>query len=235
MTAAAMVGFGALFAARLGVESLSATEKAAFNPTAYSLSGFFFAQLAVGVFGVLAMTGEYSTGSIRTTLIATPQRRSILGAKAIVAGAATMVVGTVSSFLAFFVGQAILTSKGLEAHLGDPGAARSVIGAALYLTVLVLISLGLGTLLRSAAGAIATVVALVFVLPGLANALPTAWQNAIVPYFSSYAGEAIIGPTRFAPSGPHLLAPGPGFAVACAYAAVALTGAALTLSRRDTR
>lgn len=95
----------------------------------------------------------------------------------------TAVVGTVSSILACFAGQAVLAGEGLEGHLADPGALRSVIGAGVYMTVLALVALGLGTLIRSVAATIATVVALVFVLPGVANALPAAWQNAIVPYF----------------------------------------------------
>jgi ABC-type transport system involved in multi-copper enzyme maturation permease subunit len=233
-TAAGMVGLAALFTATYvgHYGHLSAADKAAFNPTAWSLSGFFLAQLAVGVLGVLVMTSEYSTGSIRATFAATPQRRLVLATKALVFALVVAVVGIVASFGAFFVGQSILASKSIEAHIGDPGAVRSVVGAGLYLTVLGLLALGLGTLIRRTAGAIAAVVGLILILPGLVNALPSSWQDAISKYLPSLAGQAVIGSTRFAPA--HQLSPWAGFGVFCAYAAAALVAAAVVLVRRDT-
>jgi hypothetical protein len=234
LTAAGMVVLGALFAARYGIGELSPADRASFNPAAWSLSGFFLAQLAVGVLGVLAITSEYQTGSIRATFAATPQRRAVLAAKAVVVGVVTALVGIASSFGAFFVGQAILAHKGLQAHLGDPGVVRSVLGAGLYLAVLGLLALGLGTLIRSTVGATAVVVGLVFILPGIVGALPSSWENAVTPYLPSDAGQALIGRTKFAPQGLHLLSPWAGFAVVCAYAAAAFIAAAVTVSRRDT-
>jgi hypothetical protein len=90
-------------------------------------------------------------------------------------------------------------------------------------------------LFRSSVGTIAAVVALMLVVPGIATALPGAWQDTVVPYLPAAAGQAIIGQTRFAAPGPHLLAPWTGFAILCAYTAVALTAAAVTLSTRDSR
>jgi len=233
VTAASMVGLGALFAARYGIGPISPADRAVFDPAAYSLSGFFLAQLAVGVLGVLAITGEYATGSIRTTLAATPQRLSGLAAKAVVLAAVTALVGIASSLAAFLVGQAILANKGLQAHLGGPGVLRSVVGALLYLAVLGLLALGLGTLIRSTVGATAVVVGLVFILPGIVGALPSSWEYTITPYLPSDAGQALIGRTKFAPQGLHLLPPWTGFAVVCAYAALSLLAAAVILSRRD--
>ena len=183
--------------------------------------------------GVLAITSEYATGSIRATFAATPQRRSLLGAKAVVVGAVTALVGIASSLSAFLVGQTILAHKGLQAHLGDPGVLRSVLGAGLYLAVLGLLALGVGTLVRSTVGATAVVVGLVFVLPGIVGALPTSWEDAVTPYLPSDAGQALIGRTKFAPQGLHLLPPWVGVAVVCAYGATALAAAAVILSRRD--
>lgn len=230
----AMIGLGALFTARYRIEPISAAERAAFDPTAYSLSGVFLAQLAIAVLGVLVMTGEYTTGSIRTTFTAVPQRWAVLGAKAVVFGFVTVVLGVVASFATFVVGQHILATKGLAAHLGDPGVVRAVIGAGLYLTVVGLLALGLGTLIRRTAGAIAVVVALMFILPGVVGALPTSWQTAVTGYLPSNAGQALIGHTRFAPTGVLLLSPWMGFGVFCAYAAAAFIAAAVILSRRDT-
>ena len=210
---------------------LTAQDKLDFNPTQFSLNGLFLAQFAVAVLGVLVITSEFSTGMIRSTFAAVPQRRSVLAAKALVFSAVTLVVGLVSCFTAFFVGQSILSSKHIEAHIGDPGVFRAVAGAALYLAVLGLLALGIGALIRHSAGAIATVVGLILVLPGLVGALPSSWSNAISPYLPSNAGEALFRTTTR--GGAHLLSPWVGFAVLCLYAGVALTAAAVTIGRRD--
>jgi ABC-2 type transport system permease protein len=233
LTMAGMVGLGALFAARYGIGGISPAERASFDPAAWSLSGFFVAQLAVGVLGVLTITSEHHSGSIRATFAATPQRRAVLAAKAVVVGTVTGLVGIASSFAAFLVGQAVLAHQSLQAHLGDPGVARSMLGAGLYLAMLGLLALGLGTLVRSTVGAVAVVVGLVFILPGIVGALPSSWETAVAPYLPSDAGQALIGRTKFAPQSLHLLSPWLGFAVVCAYAAAALVAAAVLLNRRD--
>ncbi len=233
LTMAGMVVLGALFCARYGIGGISPSDRATFDPAAYSLSGFFLAQLAVGVLGVLTITSEYQTGSVRATFAATPQRQAVLAAKAVVVGVVTALIGTASAFAAFLVGQAVLAQQGLQAHLGDPGVLRSVVGAGLYLAVLGLLAVGLGTLIRSTVGATAVVVGLVFVLPGIVGALPSSWDEAVTPYLPSDAGQALIGRTKFAPQGLHLLSPWMGFAVVCAYAAAALAAAAVLLRRRD--
>lgn len=233
--AAGMIGFGALLSAAYTrhYPSASRAARAAFDPAGYSLSGFFLAQLAIAVLGVVVMTSEYATGSIRSTLAAAPQRGAVLAAKAAVFGAVAAAAGTASAFAAFFAGQAILAHKGIEAHLGEPGVLRSVTGAGLYLAVLGLLALGLGTLIRRTAGAVAAVVGLILILPVLVQGLPSAWQAAITRYLPSAAGQAIIGHTKFTPPG-HLLSPWAGFALFCAYTAATLTAAAVVLSRRDT-
>jgi hypothetical protein len=110
---------------------------------------------------------------------------------------------------------------------------RAVIGAGLYLTVLVTGSLSLGTLIRRPSGAIATVAGLVFVLPGLVGALPSSWQSA-TRYLPSSAGQAIIGHTRFASASTHtLLSPWTGFGLFCAYVAATFVAAAINLNHRD--
>lgn len=233
VTAVVMIGFGVLLSASYVThyEDFSPSTKAAFDPAAYSQSGFFLAQLAIGVLGVLVMTGEYQTGSIRATFSAIPQRRTVLAAKAIVFAIVACLVGLLSAVSAFFIAQAIFASKNLEVHLGDPGTVQSVLGGVLYLPVLGLLALGLGTLIRSTAGAIAALVGLVLILPVAAEALPSSWQNAAAKYLPTNAGQALIGRTKFAPD--HLLSPWAGFGVFCGYAAVALLAAVLMLNRRD--
>lgn len=231
--AGVMVGFGAILSTAYVTHyaGLSRAAKASFDAAAYSLSGYFFAQLAIGVLGVLVITSEYQTGAVRSTLAAVPQRLTVLAAKAVVFAAVATAVGLVSSVAAFFAGQTIFARKNLDVHLGDPGAVRSVVGAALYLAVIGLLALGLGTLIRRTAGAIAALVGVVFILPAAAEGLPASWQNAISKYVPTNAGQALIGRTKFAPA--HLLTPWTGFAVFCGYAAVALIAGAVMLTRRD--
>jgi hypothetical protein len=120
---------GVLFASRF--DHLKPSEQATINPASYSLSGFFLAQLALGVLGVLTMTSENSTGSIRASLAALPQRTTLLAAKTIVLIAVIAPAAIASSFAAFLPGQAILSTHHASAHLGDPGVLRAVIGAGL--------------------------------------------------------------------------------------------------------
>jgi ABC-2 type transport system permease protein len=222
--AIAMAGFGALLCAAYA-RHLTPARRGALDPAAYSQSGFFLAQLAIGVLGVLMMTGEYATGSIRSTLAAAPQRVTVLAAKAAVFTAAAFTAGLAASIAAFALGQAIFAGKGIHAHPGAPGTLRPVVGAALYLAVFGLASLGLGELIRRTAGAVATLIAPMIFLPVAVGALPAAWQDDVNPYLPSVAGQAVIGRTKFTPPG-HLLSPWTGFAVFCGYAAI-------TLRRRD--
>jgi hypothetical protein len=211
-------------------DHMSLSDRLNFNPTAFTLNGLLFSQLAIAVLGVLIITSEFSTGMIRSTFAAVPQRSRVMAAKATVFGAVTLVVGLASCAAAFFVGQTILASKHLEAHLGDPGVLRSVTGAALYLAVLGLLALGIGGLIRHSAGAIAAVFGVLFVLPGLVSALPASWDRTISPYLPMNAGSALFRGGR---GGMNLLSPWLGFGVFCAYTAVALAAAAVSISRRD--
>jgi ABC-type transport system involved in multi-copper enzyme maturation permease subunit len=231
VAAVAMIGLSALlcslYVGRYG--SLRTVDKATFNPTSFSLNGSLLAQLAIGVLGVLVITAEYSTGMIRTTFSAVPQRNTVLGVKAAVFGVTALVVGLISSFAAFFVGQAILSSKHIGASITDPSVLRSVVGSGLYLAVLGLLAFGIGALIRHTAGAIAAVFGLIFVLPGIVLALPASWSDAISKYLPSNAGNAIFHTNSVRSS----LSPWTGFGVFCAYAAVALIAAAIAINRRD--
>ena len=217
----------ALYASRY--PNVDAHDKAKFSALQLSLNGIQLAQLAIGVLGVLLITSEYTTGLIRATFAAVPQRRTVLAAKAIVFTAATLIVSELACFIAFFASQAFLTHKHLETHIGDPGVLRAVIGGGLYLAVLGLVALGLGTVIRYSAGAIATLLGLLFVLPGIAGALPQAWQNTINQYLPSNAGQQIFA-VRIKQ---FTLQPWAGLGVFCIYAAVALLAGAILLNRRD--
>jgi ABC-type transport system involved in multi-copper enzyme maturation permease subunit len=234
-TVVGMVGFGVLLTAAYARHygSFTRAARAAFDPAGYSLSGFFLAQLAIAVLGALIVTSEYATGTIRPTLAAIPHRPTVLAAKAAVLAAVATITGMLTSLAAFAAGQAALSGRGIQAHLGSPGAARSVLGAGLYLAVTGLLALGLGTLIRRTAGAIAAVVGLLVILPVAVQGLPASWQNAATRYLPSAAGQAVIGRTKFTPHG-AMLAPWAGFALYCAYTAAVLIASAILLTRRDT-
>jgi hypothetical protein len=229
---ASMIGLGAIFALVFANQysGLTAAEKAVFNPTSVSLNGFLFAQLAIGVLGAIVITSEYGTGMIRTTFAAVPDRRLVLAVKAAVFAGVTAVVGIVSSVAAFFIGQAILSGNTPTAAITDPGVLRSVIGAGLYLTVLGVLALALGVIIRRTAGAVAAVVGLFLVLPLVVAAIGTP-ANTISKFLPSSAGQAIF---RTAQAGQHMLSPWVGFGIFVAYAVATLAAAATLLARRDT-
>ncbi len=204
-------------------------ERASFNPVDVSLGGWHLAQLAIGVLGVLLITGEYSTGQIRSTFAAVPRRLPVLWAKAGVYAAITFVLMLASSFTAFLVSQPILRRHHVETTLSSPHVLRAVVGAALFLTVTGLFGLSLGALVRNTAGGIATFAGLMFVLPGITAILPNSWGNSIDPYLPLSAGTDILAIHPDSTS----LAPWTGFLLFLGYAAVALAASAVLLLRRD--
>lgn len=227
------IGLSAIVCAVLVAQydNLRPEDKASFNAASLSLTGGILAQLAIAVLGVLVITSEYASGMIRTTFAAVPQRLTVLGAKATVFGAVTLAVTMASCFIAFFVGQSILSSKGIDVGIGAPNALRTVVGTSLYLTILGLLSLGIGTLIRKTAGAISAVVGMLFVLPTVASFLPSSME-AVQKFLPSNAGTVIIGggPSE---GGPASLSPWVGLGVFSLYAVVALVAGALALVRRD--
>ena len=208
---------------------LSAHDRADFHPLSVSLAGINFAQLTIGILGVLVMTGEYSTGMIRSTLSAVPRRLPVLWGKALVFGATALLISIPATFIVFWVGQAILSGEGINIGISHPGVLRALIGAPLFLTAMGLFGLALGAILRTTAGGIAALAGIVFVLPPIVGLLPTSVANSVDPYLPSNAGGAIwtINPD------PGTLAPWAGFGIFCAYVAVAMGLAAVLLVRRD--
>ncbi|MGH9065472.1 MAG: ABC transporter permease [Acidimicrobiales bacterium] len=231
VTIAGTIGIGAAVCAAFvsRYNQLSAADRLTVDPAGLSLVGINFAQLALGVLGVLVISSEYSTGMIRSTFAAVPQRGVVLWAKAAVFAAVALVVGMISSFIAFFVGQTILSGQSIQTTIGAPGVLRSVIGGGLYLAVLGLLALGLGALIRRTAGGIAALFGLILVLPGITAALPQSWQHVIVKILPSEAGQQVMSVHRQA----HALGPWAGFGVFCAWAAAAVVAAVLVTAHRD--
>ena len=200
-----------------------------------SLFGLLIGQLIIVVLGALAITSEYSTGMIRTSLSTMPRRGTVFASKAVVFGAVALVIGLVTSFLAFFVGQAILSSQHINTPLGHPGVLRSVIGGGLFLAVCGLLSFGLGAVLRHTAGAIATAIGLLFVLWILGNFLPSppsGWfgQTDIDKWIPFNAGSGIW---QNQVNGVNPFSPWVGFGVFCAYAAVPLIAGLILFRKQD--
>ena len=200
-----------------------------FDPTSRSLAGIFLAQLAIGALGVLLMSGEYATGMIRTTFAAVPTRLPVLWAKLVVFAGVTFALMLPTVLGSFLVGQKILSSRNIQASLWQPGVARAVIGAALYITVVGALGMGLGALLRNTAAAVSTLFGVLFVLPIIIHLLPSSVVEAIDKYLPSSAGQAV---SQVVPS-PLSLSPWVGFALFCGYAAAVLATAAVVLRRRD--
>jgi len=200
-----------------------------FDPTLVSLRGIYLAQLPIGVLGVLMITGEYTTGMIRATLSAVPRRLPVLWAKALVFAVVVFVVMGIASLLAFEGGQSMLSGAGIHVGLSSPGAARAVLGGALYLTVVGLLGVGLGFLVRNTAGAIATLFGLLLVLPAVVNALPSSLYNDIFRYLPMPAGTQAMTTVR----DPTLLSPWAGIGVFALYAVGAVGAGAVMLRRRD--
>jgi ABC-2 type transport system permease protein len=226
------IGIGALFSAVSASQyhTFSAADRASFNPISTSLNGMLFAQLAIGVLGVLLISGEYSTGMIRSSLTAVPRRLPVLWAKLGVFAGVVFSVILVTSFVSFFLGQALLNSHHLGVSIAAPNALRDVIGAALYATVAGMIGMALGGLLRNTAAGISTFVAVFFVIPPLTDLLPSSWTSHFVQYLPSNAGEVVFGGGQGLA---HPLGPWTGFGLLCAYAAVMIGLAAWRLRRAD--
>jgi ABC-2 type transport system permease protein len=200
------------------------------DPTSTILgSGFFLSQLTICVLGVMVVASEYSTGMIRASLLAVPKRLPMLAAKSVVFGLLILVLGIAVSFVSFFIGAAILHSKA-PVELGDPGVLRAVIGGGLYLAMLGLFALALGSIIRHTAAGITGVIGFVLVLAPLAALLPGKLGDHIHAYLPSEAGH-LVAQAHQAPN--DLLTPWQGYGVFAIWTAGLLVVAAILLKRRD--
>lgn len=211
------------------------------DTTWLSLQGVGLAQLAIGVLGVLVVTSEYSTGMIRATLSAVPKRLPVLTAKAVLVFLVTVLVMAPAAFAAFLLAQNILDQYNLGASLSDDGVIRAVFGASLYLAAIGVIGSVLGWLLRSAAGAIFALVALVVILPIVLQFVTLDWVQTIYDYLPSTAGEAVyslgqeagISLRDLMDADRTVFGPWEGYGVLLAWAVGGLILAGWQLMRRD--
>jgi ABC-type transport system involved in multi-copper enzyme maturation permease subunit len=205
-----------------------------FDPTNLSLTGLLFGQFAIGILGVLAISAEYGTGTIRASLAAVPDRRLLLAGKAAVFALVVLVVGELLSFGAFFIGQMLISGGAPHANIGQPGVLRAVAGGGLYLALLGLFALGLGSIIRHTAGAISVFVGVLLVIPLILPALSTSLNNAINKFEPITIGNTMTSVNAHvgrgaAPTFDNWV----GLALMAGYAALALGIGAWCMARRD--
>ncbi|AWB95709.1 ABC transporter permease [Agromyces badenianii] len=197
-----------------------------------SVFGVYFGQLVAGVLGVLVISGEYTTGMIRSTLTAVPKRLPALAAKAAVLFASTFVVGLVALLGGYLVSSIVLAGIGVSASLGEPAAFLPLLGGALYLALIAVFALGIGTMLRSSAGGIAAVLGLILLVPTVLQMIPAEWAHDLIPYLLSSAGMNMFTSTTAE-------ATADGFGVwlnlliVLGWVGASIAGAAVLLKRRD--
>jgi hypothetical protein len=202
-------------------------ELVSFSPVDTTLAGYNLAQLAVGVLGVLLVTGEYATGMVRATFGAVPRRLPVLWAKATLYAGVTFALMLAAAFAAFLGGQLFLGPHGTD--LSATGALRAIVGVAGYLTLIGVFAVALGFIIRSTAGGIATVFGLLLVLPAIGLLLPASWRPHLLPYLPSNAGASMFS----AHAATGSLSASVSLLVLLGWAAGALVGAAFLVKRRD--
>jgi ABC-type transport system involved in multi-copper enzyme maturation permease subunit len=222
---ASMIGLGVLTMAKTGAPS--AADAQHFDPTNNLLVGVALGQLILGAMGVLVAAGEYSSGTIRSTLAAIPNRRLLLAAKAAVLGGVILSVGEIVAVITFFVGRAALTDAAPAPTLSDPSVLRAVLMSGVYLALVGLIGLGLGAITRHTASAIGALVGVTFVLPLIAAGLAGVEVSRFFPTVIAGNSMLVVKPFHEA------LSPWTGLAMMCLYTAVTLGAGSWLLARRD--
>ncbi|MEH0546897.1 ABC transporter permease [Streptomyces sp. B21-105] len=209
-------------------DNMSRDDRLSFDPTFVSFAGMTLGQLAMIVFGVLVVSNEYSTGMIRTSLAAVPQRGAFLFSKIAVAAGLSLAVGLVTSFVTFFLGQAALGSH--RASLEDSGVLRAVIGGGLYMTLIAVFSMGVATMLRSPMLSLGILMPFFFLISNiLGNVSAT---KKIGRYLPDQAGSRVMQVVpRIDDDTPY--GPWGGFAIMALWTVAALAGGYLLLKKRD--
>ncbi|MEU9373613.1 ABC transporter permease [Streptomyces sp. NPDC048255] len=224
------VGFAALFSATFDTSSMNAADRATFDPTAMSLSTMQFGQLAMIVFGVMVVSTEYSTGMIRTSLAAVPHRGRFLLGKMTVATGLALVVGLLTSFVSFFLTQALLGEAGIG--IGEENVLRAVVGAGLYLALLALFCMGVAAMLRSSVAAISLLIPFFLIVSNLLIGFDA--TRTVGQYLPSNAGGRImqVVPNAFgSPETPY--GPWAGFGIMALWTLASVLGGYLVLRKRD--
>ncbi|MET9967903.1 ABC transporter permease [Streptomyces sp. NPDC006356] len=209
-------------------DNMSERDRLSFDPTFISFAGMSLGQLALIVFGVLVVSNEYSTGMIRTSLAAVPRRGTFLASKIAVATGLALVVGLATSFVTFFLGQAMLGDH--RAEIGDPGVLRAVIGGGLYMALIAMFSMGVAAMLRSPMLSLGILMPFFFLVSNiLGNVSAT---EKIGRYLPDQAGSKVMQVvTPIDDDKPY--GPWGGLGIMVLWVIAALLGGYLTLRKRD--
>lgn len=235
LAAVLSVGITALIALAMGATWDQAGEagQASFDPTTMSMFGGIFSGIIFASMGVMAVANEYANGMIRATVTAIPRRGRVLAAKVTVVAAVTLVAGAVTTLAMFFVGQAVFGAYDLPtATLGDPDTERVLLAVTATSPVMPLIGVALGFILRSTAGAVSTLLGIMFVPAMFGAALPAWWQEHVIRYLPSSASDSLAQASPPDGSLTHL-STGPALAVLAAWLVVFLAAGYASLTRRD--
>ncbi|MGO4299988.1 ABC transporter permease subunit [Leifsonia sp. RAF41] len=213
-------------AQRVAVEA----QAAHFASTA-ATAGLTFASLVIAVLGVLVMSGEFSTGMIRSSFTAVPRRFPVFAAKALVLFVVAFIAGLVSSAASWGVAVPILTAKGYTGDLYSSDTLWAVLGAATYLALVAVFALGVGAILKSTAGGVAGALGVLLVLPIIASVVSgrtqTQWVADAEHYLISNAGSGMSGLAN------GTLEPWANVVTVLVWAAVSFVVGAVLLQRRD--
>ncbi len=225
------LGLGALItvAVRSHWHETTPVNRLTFDPVSTSLAGTIFAQFAVGVIGVLLISSEYSSGSIRTSLAAVPNRVRLAASKLIVLSVSILFISEIVCLIAFVMGQAIFSGVVPTDSLANGAVLRSVVLAGIYLTLLAVFGFALGLILRQSAACISVFTSLLLVLPIIVLFLPQSWQNAFTKYEPSALGRAMMSTTPPA----QMFGAWTAFLILALYVAVTLGSGLFLLQRRD--
>ncbi|THA70420.1 ABC transporter permease [Streptomyces sp. A0958] len=211
-------------------DQLADAERATFDPTLISFSGMILGQLAMVVFGVLVVGTEYSSGMIRTSLAAVPQRATFLLSKMLVAGVLALVVGLATSFATFFLGQALLGDHSTD--IGAQNVLRAVVGGGLYMGLIAVFSMGVAAMLRSSMLSLGILMPFFFLVSQILSAVPGA--KKVAQYFPDQAGSKIMQVVPDAlNSNPSPYGPWAGLLIMVAWVAASVIGGFLVLKKRD--
>ncbi|MBC9711374.1 ABC transporter permease subunit [Streptomyces sp. TRM66268-LWL] len=224
------IGLGMLISyfATSDFDKLDAKDKLTFDATAISFAGMSLGQLAMIVFGVLVVANEYSTGMIRTSLAAVPQRGKFLFSKVAVATALALVVGMVTAFATFFLGQSMMGDH--KVSLGDDGVLRAVIGGGLYMTLVAVFSMGVASILRSPMLSLGILMPLFFLVSPILGSVSA--TKKVARYLPDQAGQKVMQVVKpFDDDTPY--GPWGGLAIMIAWVVVALGVGYLLLKKRD--
>ncbi|GGS68018.1 ABC transporter permease [Planobispora rosea] len=234
--AAAIVLLGAVWTYYVGTvwDGRDPAARAAFRAAAPEDGFLPFLQMVLGVLGVLAITSEYATGMVRTSLVAVPDRRRLFLAKTGVLTVLTLVVGHAVLLATYAVSRIIAGERTMGFNAGPFTADLPLLLAAgLSVTVLALFGLGMGTVTRSTAGGVASVAVLLFVLPGVAGVLPEPWNTRVFALFPIALVRQIAGDPVATQAGAGALPPLVALAVLAGYAVVAVAAGMVSFTRRD--